>query len=64
VLRIGCYELLFRPDIPYRVALNEGVNLAKAFGAAQSHRYVNGILDKIAHRHRPEEIAASRAGRL
>lgn len=64
VLRIGCYELMFRPDVPYRVALNEGVNLAKAFGAAHSHKYINGILDKIAHKHRPDEIAAHRAGRL
>jgi N utilization substance protein B len=64
VLRIGCYELMFRPDIPYRVALNEGVNLAKAFGAAHSHKYINGILDKIAHKRRPDEIAAHRAGRL
>ena len=64
VLRIGCYELMFRPDIPYRVALNEGVNLAKAFGAAHSHKYINGILDKIAHKRLPDEISAHRAGRL
>lgn len=58
VLRIGAYELLFRPDVPYRVALNEGVNLAKSFGAAHSHKYINGILDKIAHQHRALEVAA------
>lgn len=57
-LRIGVYELLFHPEIPYRVILNEGINLAKDFGAAHSHKYVNGILDKIAHKHRTEEIKA------
>ena len=64
ILRIGCYELLFRPDVPYLVALNEGITLAKSFGAAHSHKYVNGILDKIAHKHRAVEIAASKAGRV
>jgi N utilization substance protein B len=60
ILRIGGYELLFRPDIPYRVVLNEGINLAKGFGAAHSHKYVNGILDKIAHKHRATEVGAGR----
>ena len=64
ILRIGVYELLFRPDVPYRVVLNECITLAKSFGAAQSHRYVNGILDKIAHRKRAVEVAAERAKRL
>jgi transcription antitermination protein NusB len=64
VLRIGCYELMFRPDVPYRVAVNEGVNLAKAFGAAHSHKYINGILDKVAHKVRQTEVAAHKAGRL
>ncbi|NOS87699.1 MAG: transcription antitermination factor NusB [Methylococcaceae bacterium] len=48
ILRIGTYELLHRLDMPYRVVLNEGINLAKDFGADGSHKYVNGILDKIA----------------
>ncbi len=47
ILRIGAYELLFKPEVPYRVVLNEGINLAKRFGADQSHKYVNGVLDKI-----------------
>ncbi|MGR9074314.1 MAG: transcription antitermination factor NusB, partial [Gammaproteobacteria bacterium] len=47
ILRVGVYELLNRPDVPYRVILNEGINLAKLFGADDSHKYVNGILDKI-----------------
>jgi transcription antitermination protein NusB len=64
ILRIGSYELQFRPDVPYRVILNEGINLAKSFGASQSHKYVNGILDKLAKRFRSVEIDASRSGRL
>lgn len=63
VLRIGTYELMFRPDIPYRVVINECIALAKAFGAAQGHKYVNGILDKIAHAKRSVEVAADRTRR-
>lgn len=47
-LRIGCYELNYCPDVPWRTAINEAVELAKLFGAAESHKYVNGILDKVA----------------
>ncbi len=56
ILRIGVYELLHRLDMPYRVVLNEGINLAKYFGADGSHKYVNGILDKIAQQKRAVEI--------
>jgi N utilization substance protein B len=56
ILRIGGYELLIKPEVPYRVVLNESINLAKDFGAAQSHKYVNGILDKIARKHRSLEF--------
>jgi N utilization substance protein B len=56
ILRIGVYELLHRLDMPYRVVLNEGINLAKYFGADGSHKYVNGILDKIAQQKRAMEI--------
>nr|VFK41044.1 MAG: NusB antitermination factor [Candidatus Kentron sp. SD] len=48
ILWIGAYELIFRPDIPRRVAINEAVELAKTFGAEQSHKYINGVLDKMA----------------
>jgi N utilization substance protein B len=58
ILRIGVYELMHRLDMPYRVVLNEGINLAKDFGADGSHRYVNGILDKVAQKQRPLEIKA------
>ena len=55
ILRIGVYELLHRLDMPYRVILNEGINLAKDFGADGSHKYINGILDKIAQKKRALE---------
>jgi len=58
ILRIGVYELVNRPDMPYRVILNEGINLAKYFGADGSHKYVNGILDKVAQQKRMVEIKA------
>lgn len=62
ILRIGCYEFLRRPETPYRVILNEAINLAKEFGAAQSYRYVNGILDRVAHESRAAEMAARKRG--
>jgi len=49
ILWLGCYELRFCPDVPWRVVINESVELAKVFGASESHKYINGILDKIAH---------------
>ena len=48
ILWIGVYELVFRSDVPWRVVVNESVELAKSFGAEQSYKYVNGILDKVA----------------
>ena len=48
ILRIGTYEFEFHPEIPYRVILNEAVELAKTFGAEHGHRYVNAVLDKVA----------------
>ncbi|ANE55837.1 MULTISPECIES: transcription antitermination factor NusB [Methylomonas] len=58
ILRIGAYELINRLETPYKVIINEGVNLAKDFGADGSHKYVNGILDKVAQKQRAQEIAA------
>ncbi|MCS4503382.1 transcription antitermination factor NusB [Arhodomonas aquaeolei] len=49
ILRLGAYELLERMEVPYRVVLNEAVELAKAFGAEQSHRFINGVLDRVGH---------------
>ncbi len=58
VLRIGVYELINRLDTPYKVIINEGVNLAKCFGADGSHKYVNSILDKVSKKKRAVEIKA------
>ena len=55
ILRLGAYELAHCSDIPWRVVINEAVDLAHVFGAEQSHRYVNGILDRLARRLRREE---------
>jgi transcription antitermination protein NusB len=56
ILRIGAYELAHRHDVPYRVAINEAVELAKVFGAEQGHRYINGVLDKVARGLRAAEM--------
>ncbi len=48
ILRLGTYELHFRPEVPWRVVVNEAVDLAKKFGADQSYKFINGILDKVA----------------
>lgn len=58
VLRIGTFELVHRIEVPYRVVINESVDLAKVFGATESHKYINGILDKLAQRVRMVEIRA------
>jgi N utilization substance protein B len=55
VLAIGVYEMKHRPDIPWRVVINEAVELAKLFGAEQSHKYINGVLDKVARALRPSD---------
>lgn len=59
VLRIAIWELVERPDVPCRVVLNEAVALTRKFGAAESHRFVNGVLDKVARVLRSEEMRAS-----
>lgn len=60
ILRLGAYELIEHPEIPYRVVINEAVELAKTFGAEKGHRYVNGVLDKAARALRPHEASARR----
>lgn len=47
ILRLGCFELLFREDIPFKVAINEAVELAKKYSSLEASKFVNGILDKI-----------------
>jgi transcription antitermination protein NusB len=56
VLLISAYELIFDVTIPYRVAINEGVELAKSYGGTDGHKYVNGVLDKLAAEARPTEV--------
>jgi len=59
ILRIGIYELLYRLDVPFRVTINEAVQLSKKFGAEQGHAFVNGVLDKAAHKIRAAECKQS-----
>jgi N utilization substance protein B len=56
ILRLGTWELSERSDIPFRVVLDEAVGLARKFGATDSHKYVNAVLDKVARRCRPAEF--------
>lgn len=58
ILRLGSYELTQRIDIPYKVVLNEALELAKIYGAEDSHKYINGILDKLAKQVRQLEVQA------
>ncbi len=60
ILRLGTYELRYRPDVPVRVVINEAVNLAKRFGAVHGHKYVNSVLDKVAKELRKVELARAR----
>lgn len=61
MLRLGAFEMCHRIDIPYKVVINESVELAKTFGATDGHKYVNGILDKLAARERMVEIRGGRS---
>ena len=62
VLLIGTYELAHVPDVPYRVVINEAVELAKSYGGTDGHKYVNGVLDKLAPSLRAAEVKARRVG--
>jgi len=59
-LRIATYELRLRPDVPYRVVINEAIESVKRFGAEHGHTYVNGVLDRAAAEWRAQEIAAAK----
>lgn len=63
VLWIGAYELTHCLDVPYKVAINESVELAKSFGGTDGHKYVNGVLDQAAKVLRPDEVEAAKARR-
>ena len=60
LLLMGAYELMHCLDIPYKVAINEAVELAKSYGGTDGHKYVNGVLDKVAADLRPDEVRAAR----
>jgi len=62
ILRLAVAEFMFRIDIPYRVVINEYVELAKSFGATDSFKYINGVLDKLAAQLRSVEVAAAGRG--
>jgi N utilization substance protein B len=63
ILVIGAWELAHRPEIPYRVAINEAVELAKSYGGVDGHKFVNGVLDRLAADLRAAEIGALAAER-
>jgi transcription antitermination protein NusB len=63
LLRMGTYELSFRIDVPYKVVINEAVNLAKKFGPTDAYKYINSILDKVAMATRAVEVKAGRKSR-
>ena len=58
VLRLSTWEMLERIDVPYRVVINEGIELAKVYGSTDGHKFVNGVLDKLAPRLREAEVKA------
>ena len=60
---LGLHELQHRLDVPYRVVINEGVELAKRFGATDGHKYINAVLDRAARALRATEQAAARRSR-
>lgn len=61
VLLLGAYELAHAPDVPWKVCVNEAVNLAKLFGAEDGFRFINGVLDRLARDLRPREVGVRRA---
>jgi len=60
VLRLSSYEMVFSIDVPYKVVINEGVNLAKTYGPTDAYKFINGVLDKVAIEHRAVEVAANK----
>ena len=64
ILMIAGCEFLRHPEVPYRVVINEAVELAKAFGGTDGHKYVNGVLDKLAATMREPEVRAARPARV
>jgi N utilization substance protein B len=63
ILMMGAFELNNHPETPYRVIINEAIELTKAFGGTDGHKYVNGVLDKVAALLRPDEVTARKKDR-
>jgi N utilization substance protein B len=63
ILLIGAWELIHKQEIPYRVTINEAIELGKRFGGTDGHKYVNGVLDRLAAAVRASEVAAPRDAR-
>jgi len=61
IVRLGAYEMMRRIDVPYKVVINEAIELAKTFGATDGHKFINGVLDKLAQRERSVEIRGPRS---
>lgn len=59
ILRLASYELFERLEVPVRVVINEAVGLAREFGAVDGHRFVNGLIDRLAHRVRAHEFGTA-----
>ena len=60
ILYIGAFELAEHPQTPFKVVLNEAVELGKSYGAAEGHRFVNGVLEKVASALRPDEVSKAK----
>ena len=63
ILLLAAWELVHKPDIPYRATINEAIELGKTFGGTDGHKYVNGVLDRLAAAVRAEEVAAPRTAK-
>ena len=61
ILYIGAFELAAHPETPFKVVINEAIELGKSFGGAEGYRFVNGVLEKVAAQLRPEEVARTRS---
>lgn len=58
ILRLSTYEMIYCPELPYKVVLNEAIELAKKFAAEDAHKYINAVLDKVAAKQRSVEVTA------
>jgi len=63
ILLLAAWELVHQPEIPYRATINEAIELGKTFGGTDGHKYVNGVLDRLAAEVRAQEVAAPRTAK-